>query len=318
MATYNSFKRIATDSFVANTITSSDVAAGAVTSGKIATNAVTSAKFASGAVGTGQLASSVDLSSKTVTYRTIGSGDISGSAGIGASKLASGAATTNLGYTPLDKSSGTMTGNLVVPAGSVGSPAVTLSGNTNTGLYFNTNQVQITTGGTNRATFDSAGRLLKGPDSSTGNPAFTAVPTSGWTYNNTYGGTGWREIASQVNWSTVYQRGGSNFSAGRFTAPVSGFYHFHWQTYGHNDNNEPPNYWHMTFTRNGGTGAWSGRTPHGIYAHGTTNGPYPHGVTMDLDLYLNSGEYSSVMFYWNGNGGRFHCDHSMFAGYLIG
>ena len=38
MATYNSFKRIASDSFVANTLTSGDIATGAITNGKLATD----------------------------------------------------------------------------------------------------------------------------------------------------------------------------------------------------------------------------------------------------------------------------------------
>ena len=71
MATYNSFKRIASDSFVANTIGSTDISSGAVINGKLATDAVISAKIAAGAIGATELAAAVDLSSKTVTYRTI-------------------------------------------------------------------------------------------------------------------------------------------------------------------------------------------------------------------------------------------------------
>lgn len=171
MATYNSFKRIATDSFVANTITSSDISSNAITNGKLATNSVTAAKIVNGAVGTTQLASTVDLSTKTVTYRPIQNGDISGSASIAGSKLASGAAVENIGYTPLSSSGGTMTGSLSVPAGGSTLPSVALSGNTNTGLYFGSNEVLITTNGTMRGWFDASGRLRKGPDSSTRKPS---------------------------------------------------------------------------------------------------------------------------------------------------
>lgn len=319
MASYKSFKRIATDSFVTNSVTAADIAASAVTNGKLATDSVTQAKIANGAVGAAQLANAVDLSSKTVTYRPIVAGDISSSAAIAASKLAGGAATTNLGYTPLNNTNGTMTGNLIVPAGSTGAPGVALSGNTNTGIHFDgSNNLYFTTAGTQRMRIDPNGRRYVGTDSNNGSPMFQSSGSSGWTYSNSYGGPGWREIGGNFGWNS-YQRGGSNFNNGngRFTAPVSGFYHFQWQTYAHNDTNNTDGYFHMTFTRNGSTGAWSGRTPHGMYAHGTI-ASHPNGVFMDLDLYLNAGEFSSVMFYWNNNNTRIHGSHSVFNGYMIG
>jgi len=148
--------------------------------------------------------------------------------------------------------------------------------------------------------------------------AFRADGTAGWLYNNSFGGTGWREIGSAFGWSAT-QRGGTNFnnSNGVFTAPVSGFYHFMFQTYGHNDNSGTANYTHLSFGRNGGIAFAGGRVPHGMFAHGTTNGPYPHGVLMDLSTYLEANDNIRVFTFWAGNGMRWHAAHSIFHGYLV-
>jgi hypothetical protein len=320
MATYNSFKRIASDSFVASTVGSADLASGAVTNGKLAANAVTGAKIVAGAVGTTQLAPALNISGKTVTYRTIANTDISGSAAIAAAKLASGAATTNLGYTPLNKSGASMTGALLTTAGSAGTPAIALSGNTNTGIFFNNDStVRITTAGTERARFDPSGRMIQGTSQSAGSPMFQGHGTGGWLYNNNIGsGTGWQQINSNFGW-TGYQRGsGFSYSTGRYTAPVAGFYNFQFLTYSHNDASwtSTNGYIHMTLGRNGNTGAWGGCTPHGIWSHGNGS-PYPHGIAWTVDLYLNSGDYANPVVYWSNNNSRFHASHSFFNGYLI-
>lgn len=322
MATYNSFKRIATDSFVSGSLTNSDIAAGAVISGKLATDAVTGAKIATGAIGTNELAGTVDLSTKTVTYRTIVNGDISGSAAIAASKLATGAATTNLGYTPLNKAGGTMSGVLQTTAGSAATPAIGVNGNTNTGIFFgNDNTVRITTAGTERARWDPSGRFLQGTSQSAGSPMFQSHGTGGWLYNNQLGsGTGWQQLNSGFGW-TGYQRNGSgfNYTNGTYTAPVAGHYNFMWLTYCHNDTswNSATGHIHMSCAKNGSPGAIGGRTPHGIWAHGNGS-PYPHGITWMQTFYMNAGEYASVITYWTSNNNRFHSSHSFFNGYLIG
>jgi len=97
MATYGSYKRIYTEAIQNSTIASSQIVAGAVTQGKIAgttitgteigSGQVTAAKFANNAVGTTQLASTIDLSTKTVSYRPIVNADISNSAAIATTKL---------------------------------------------------------------------------------------------------------------------------------------------------------------------------------------------------------------------------------------
>jgi hypothetical protein len=317
MATYNSFKRIATDSIVNSSLAAADLDALSVTAGKFEPSAVTSAKIQDGAVGAAQLAASVDLSGKTVTYREIQNSDVAAGAAIAAGKLASGAITTNLGYTPLATANGTMTGVLRVPNGSIASPSITQSGNTNTGISFDgSNNVFFSSAGVQQMSVNSAGILQRGTSDTSGAPAFRSDGTSGWQYNNSYGGTSWRHLNSAFGWSTT-QRGGSNFSSdGVFTAPVSGFYHFMFQTYGHNDSGGTENYIHLSFGRNGGVAFARGQTPHGMFAHGTS-ATYPHGILMDLSTYMDASENMRIYVYWAGNGMRFHGAHSVFNGYLV-
>ena len=319
MATYSSFKRIANDSIIDGTVAAGDIADNAAITGKFSTDAVTAAKIGTGQVGTSQLASTIDLSSKTVTYRTIIDSDLASGAAVAASKLASGAATTNIGYTPLDAAGGTMSGRLNLQAGSASAPAIQSASQSNTGIYFDAaDNVVFTVAGTERMRIDANGHKKVGTSDTAGSIMWLASGTTGWTYANSYGGYGWREIGGGMGWD-VYQRGGSNFSTsnGRFTAPVSGFYHLTWQSYNYNDDNNTPNYIHLGFSRSGGLGAWSGRHPHGIWMHGTPNN-HAGGVSMSLDLYLSAGEYTSQYFYWAGGPSRVHGSHSIFGGYMIG
>jgi hypothetical protein len=324
MATYNSFKRIASDSFVAGTITSADIGANAVVNGKLATDAVTSADIATGAVGAAQLAAAVDISAKTVTYRSIVAADISGTAAIASTKLAAGAATTNLGYTPLNKNGNSMTGPLLTTAGSAAAPAIALDGNTNTGIYFpGDDTVRISTAGVERARFDSSGRFLQGTSQTAGTPMFQANGTAGWLYNNQMGqpSSTWSPITGTGFGWNVNQRGGTNFDTGngRFTAPVAGHYNFQWLGYQHNDTSwtSTTGHMHMTLSKNGGTSPGGGPTPHGIWAHGNGS-PYPHGLSWQIDTYMAAGDYANIMCYWTNNNNRFHAAHSFFNGHLIG
>lgn len=317
MATYNSFKRIATDSIINSSIATGDIANSAVAAGKFEPAAITAGKFENASVGANQLASSIDLSTKTVTYRSIVDADVATGAAIAGSKLASGAIVANLGYTPLSNAGGTMTGALRVPDGSAASPSITQSGNTNTGIYFDGSNVRFTAAGNQQMFVDGSGRMVRGTSESAGTVAFRSDGTSGWQYNNSYGGTGWQHLNSNFGWSTGNQRGGSNFNSnGVFTAPVSGFYHFMFQTYGHNDGNGTGSYIHLSFGRNGGVAFARGQTPHGIFAHGTCE-TYPHGIIMDLSTYLDASDNMRVYVYWAGNNMRFHGAHSIFNGYLV-
>lgn len=317
MATYTSFKKIAADSIIDGQVAAADIGANQAVAGDFAVGSVTNAKIANGSIGDTQLAGTIDISTRTVTYRAITNADISASANLSGTKLASGAAAANLGYTPLPNSGGTMTGPLRVPNGSAASPSITTSGNTNTGIFFDgSNNVYFAAAGVQQMRVDASGRMTRGTANNTGTVAFWADGTTGWLYNNSFGGTGWREITNAFGWSAI-QRGGSNFANGIFTAPVAGFYHFQFQTYGHNDTSGTGEYIHLSFGRNGGVAFAGGRTPHGIFAHGTTGGPYPHGILMDLSTYLSASDNIRVYTYWAGNNMRFHSSHSLFNGYLV-
>ncbi len=320
MPTYNSFKRINAEAIVDASIGASDVADNSAITGKFATDSVTASKIATGAVGATQLGASVDLSGRTVTYRTIVDGDISSGAGITADRMAGGAMTTNLGYTPLsNNNSNAMSGVLRLPNGSAAAPAIQSASQTNTGIYFDSaNNVVFSVAGTERMRMNANGHKTLGTNANDGSIMWLASGTSGWTYANSYGGYGWREIGGGMGWD-VYQRGGSNFSTGngRFTTPISAFYHLTWQSYNYNDDNNTPNYQHLGFSRSGGLGAWSGRHPHCMWMHGS-NANHAGGVSMSLDLYLNAGEYTSQFFFWAGGPSRVHGAHSIFSGYLIG
>jgi hypothetical protein len=62
------------------------------------------------------------------------------------------------GYLPL--SGGTLTGVLTVPAGAVGAPSVTISGDPNTGLWFpGADLLAVSTGGAERLRIDASGNL---------------------------------------------------------------------------------------------------------------------------------------------------------------
>ena len=104
MATYASFKRYETEGIVDGEVIAAKFADGAITTGKIA----------NGAISSSILQNTMDFSGKTITYRAITNSDLNNSAAISESKFASGAAVSNLGYTPLNKTGGTINGDLIL------------------------------------------------------------------------------------------------------------------------------------------------------------------------------------------------------------
>jgi len=314
MATYSSFKKINSDAIVDSTIVAADIASNTVPAAAITAGNVPSTAF-SGTVTSSKLASTIDLSGKTITYRPIVNNDISGSAGIAGTKLTSGAATTNLGYTPVNQAGDTMSGQLIVPAGSVGAPSIASSGSTNSGINITTNNVAIVAGGATAINVDGSGFITR-----PSHPIFQAWGTAGWLYAGSYGGTGERELQSQMGWSTSHQYGASNFDQnnGRFTAPVAGYYRFSTWYYLLNDANTPPNYIHPFFRKNNSRGWTSGgRSPYLMAMHQNTNSyddGYSHSAVMDL----NAGDFVSLAIVWHGNSSRHHAGHQYFSGQLIG
>jgi hypothetical protein len=87
MAVYGNFKKISSDAILDNAITAAKIQNNAINTAKIGNNAVSSAKILDGVVSTEKLASTLDLSSKTVSYRSILNSDIDASAGIATSKI---------------------------------------------------------------------------------------------------------------------------------------------------------------------------------------------------------------------------------------
>jgi hypothetical protein len=314
MAFYDTFKKIDADAIVDGSIATVDIGDNQITAVKLATNAVTEEKISNEAVTATELAGSLDISGKSVTYRPIVTADINASAAIDGAKLASGAAVANLGYTPLSRAGGTMQGQLLVPAGNIAAPAIVSSQDTNTGVAFSGNDTIIISQGIESLRVNNSGHVTR-----PATPMFRTTGTSGWQYNNSYGGTGWRALNGNFGWA-VDQRGGTNFDTGNgaFTAPVTGFYQFMFETFAGNDTNNTDNYMHLSFGRNGGPGmdVATGRYPHGIFGHGTWSF-YVDGMRADLGMYMNAGQFVQVYVFWAGNSSRFHGAHSAFHGYLI-
>lgn len=316
MASYGSFKKISTEAIVDGTITASDLGPGSVDTNEIQNNAVSSSKIQTGAVDSSKLGSTLDLSAKTMTYRPVVNADISNSAAIASGKLASGAAETNLGYTPLrTDGSNSMSGNLRLTSGSASSPAIRGS-DSNTGMYFGgSDDLRFSVNGTDVMIMDSSGRVRE-PNK----PAFAAAGTPGWLYANSFGGSGWRELGSAMGWSVSHQYGGSNFSNsnGRYTAPVSGWYHFSTMYYFYNNTNGTNSYVHHMYARNGSvTISPSSRNPYVINQHGNTNS-YDDGACYNTIMYLNSGQYCSLRMYFATGNSRLHAGHQIFSGQLVG
>lgn len=316
MANYNSFKKIDREAIVNSAVTGTDLGADSVDTAELASNAVVTSKISDGAVAADQLSSTIDLSTKTVTYRSIVNDDINSSANIAADKMAAGAAQVNLGYTPLIAAgNNAMTGRLAVTNGSASAPSIR-GNDANTGIYFADNQVRFSINGSDAMQLDSSGRVHF-PNK----PAFSAVGQPGWLYSNSYGGTGDRELNSVMNWNLAHQYGGSNFSTsnGRFTAPVSGWYHFSTMWYFYNNTNGTNSYVHTFFRKNGSVNTTpSSRIPYNMNMHGNTNS-YDDGANYNSIQYLNSGQYVSLCIRWHANGNsRNHAGHQIFSGQLIG
>lgn len=320
MASYKSFKRIDNAAIVDKSIQTADIGNASITSGKLNTDSVTTAKIADGAVGASQLASTLDISAKAVTYRTLTTGDFSDSAGLTSNKFATNAVSVSLGYTPLTKGgpgvNSTITGTLKAYEGDNTAPGRQNSVNFSGSLGFWFPAADTIAFRAQGATSDYFRITSAGHKHNMNNtPMWKGMPTAGWVYANSFGGSSWRELTGGLNWG-IYGRNISN-SAGRITVPVSGFYSMNWSTYQGNNSGGTSGYTHFTFTRNGSTGAWSGRTPHGIFGHGAWSF-YVNGVDADLTLYLTTGQFTSVMYYWNNFESRIHGAHSHFGGHLAG
>jgi len=315
MADYASFKKINSAMIADGAITGSIIGTSQITLAKINNNAVATADIADGNITTAELANPFNIGAKTVTYRPFINSDLSNTAAVAGSKLASGAIATNLGSTPLGKSTAagaTMTGTLGLAAGTAAAPSLTISGDTDTGIYFPAaDQIAFSTNGTAALVIDSSGRGIE-PN----RPAFHGAGTGGWYYHGTFGYNGWREI--NINWQITQQGGSNAASNGRFTAPVAGYYWFYAQSYYYSDDNGTPSYTHWNIGRNGAPQtSVNSRHPHTIFAHGLPNNHAP-GIMTAVEFYMNAGDFSTLQPYLANGPGRIHGDHSLWCGFLIG
>jgi len=325
MATYSGFKRISTDAIVGESLNTADFANSSVSAGKIAANAITTGKLADAAVAAAQLATDVNINKPSVTYRAVVDADIATGAVTNA-KLAAGMAAAKLGYTPVNSLNGAMTGNLTIGSGTF-SPAspnglinggIALSSSSRNAIRRQTtNTIELFPNSNSPfMRFNGNGHLTTGEASNLGNPRMVLIGTAGWTYGNSYG-FGWREIGNAAGWTVPFGSRMTYGGAGRIQVPVAGHYHFSYSGYHYNDDNNTPNYHHMSIARTGNISHWTGRNPHGIWMHGTVAN-HAGGVSMNHTMYLNGGEWSSPWIYWAGGPSRIHCAHTTFAGYLVG
>jgi len=321
MATYSSFKKIDSAAIIDTEIQSADIAATTVTEDNIDDLAVTAGKM-SGTVTSGKLNNTLNLSSKTVTYRTILAGDISNTAAIAAAKVTSTAVTDNLGYLPINPAGDTMTGSLYVAGGSSNAPSMRTSNSANTGINFSSGAIDIVNNG-NIAVRVGGNSGITMPNK----PAFGVSATRGWLYSNSFGGNGTYECGNIMSWNNAsYQTGGTGWNTnGRYTAPVTGYYYFQTTWYFLNDNNQTQNYIHAWIARSG-TVAWSpgSRIPYTINMHGNRN-QYDDGSNYSAVMQLTTSDYASCWIRWHNSSntpgstpGRLHAGHQIFSGHLIG
>jgi len=104
----------------------------------------------------------------------------------GAPALSATGGDTNIGIALTPKG----TGGVVFPAGAVGTPAITTTGDTNTGIFFPAaDTIGFSEGGAEAMRITSAGDLLLGANSGGGKFSVTGTGSSGWVQNNINSGT---------------------------------------------------------------------------------------------------------------------------------
>ena len=112
--------------------------------------------------------------------------------------------------------------------------------------------------------------------------------------------------------TTTYNKGGG-FLAGRFTAPVSGSYLFHWTGYQYKPTAVAGNYIHPQFWVNGAGMPTSYR----LRAYFTPAGYSFVGEIVDI-FDLSAGDYVEARIYHSAAGISLYHAYSQFSGFLMG
>jgi hypothetical protein len=209
MATYDSYKKLTQDSFntgavdnadiAANTVTAAKIAPGAVGTSQLIANSVTTGKIANSAVGTTQLANTIDLSGRTVTYRSIATADISASSAIATSKLS---------------------GPVVV---STGNPTMTGGAQWFSPGYFGVEVAYTYTNGTTLQTLE-----YKRLDTNASSFWILAVTKSGSTYTVVYGARIDTPRGGTTGDQLSFTLANSSAIVGSANIPASGTYYLAW------------------------------------------------------------------------------------------
>lgn len=187
----------------------------------------------------------------------------------------------------------TFTGQATFAAGTAALPAITTTGDTNTGIFFPAaDTIAFSEGGTEVMRIDSSGRVTTPYQ-----PAF-AVYDLTFPNNATGVGTG----------GTVVSNVGSYYNSanGRFTAPVSGTYVFNLSVQAFNSGSTT--YVNTSLKVNGGSTYGSFVTGYG----GTYNNHTQ--VTGSVILYLTANDYAQIYVDYGARSGA----QSTFNGFLIG
>ena len=307
MADYDSFKKINSAAIVDGAIGADDAGTSSFTGAKFQNNSIGNAQVADGAITADKLAASLDISGMTVTYRALVSGDFADGS-ITGSKMATNAVIDSLGYTPLNKSGDTVTGQLIVS-----NTDIIGSGTANDGFRTNNQTFELIENGTVRYSMNSSGQPTQSRK-----PVWQASGRGGWRYANSYGGpNSWREL-DNMGWNISTNGGVSASNNCRITVPVAGYYYTYLQTYWYNNSNSTNGYTHWNISLNSGNGQmYGGRTPHTMFGYGLRNN-YTPGIMTGFIRYMNAGQYVTPRPYFGGNQGRHHGNHSCWAGFLIG
>jgi len=225
---------------------------------------------------------------------------------ISANKLAAGAAVSNIGYTPVNKAGDTMTGELVVPKVGVGVSGSSYQihnrvfGNAEIATQYGTGNIAVLGAYSDGAGFGIAGTIAVKADSAGRvtmpyQPAFKAQWANG-SFNFGAGVTFWDQAVFNIG-------GHYNTANGRFTAPVTGTYHFVLQSQ-HYGGTTATGYHDIRLNGGDLNCRWEDANAQSNYNAGCVS----------VTVRMNAGDwvdcYSSGAVWW--------ADNSFFCGYLVG